>query len=186
MFFFVLILILLPLICFFLSLCYIWTFLVSNWWWSGLLGPLLQVLEKDLAIFGFFIALSRSTQSFLSSNDINMSNEQIEGIIRCGHTIFFSSLTYEVSFVSQFPSVIWNFTIPWNLIWLIELLVFRYLIGGSVLYYPQLSSISSYQFYVEVGSIRTKFFFFNPIILIVWFCSVGSLWRAGLASLLSK
>ncbi|XP_064985204.1 uncharacterized protein LOC135583914 isoform X1 [Musa acuminata AAA Group] len=67
----------------------------------------IEVLEKDLAIFGFFIALGRSTQSFLSSNDINMSNEQIEGII-------------------------------------------RYLIGGSVLYYPQLSSISSYQFYVEV------------------------------------
>lgn len=27
----------------------------------------------------------------------------------------------------------------------------RYLIGGSVLYYPQLSSISSYQLYVEVS-----------------------------------
>ncbi|KAJ8479193.1 hypothetical protein OPV22_022920 [Ensete ventricosum] len=67
----------------------------------------IEVLEKDLAIFGFFIALGRSTQSFLSSNDVNMSNEQIESII-------------------------------------------RYLIGGSVLYYPQLSSISSYQFYVEV------------------------------------
>lgn len=29
----------------------------------------------------------------------------------------------------------------------------RYLIGGSVLYYPQLSSISSYQLYVEVSKI---------------------------------
>ncbi|XP_074589370.1 uncharacterized protein LOC141845213 isoform X2 [Curcuma longa] len=67
----------------------------------------IEVLEKDLAIFGFFIALGRSTQSFLSSNGVEVSDEQIESII-------------------------------------------RYLIGGSVLYYPQLSSISSYQLYVEV------------------------------------
>ncbi|XP_042456867.1 uncharacterized protein LOC122041295 isoform X1 [Zingiber officinale] len=67
----------------------------------------IEVLEKDLAIFGFFIALGRSTQSFLSSNGVEVSEEQIESII-------------------------------------------RYLIGGSVLYYPQLSSISSYQLYVEV------------------------------------
>lgn len=32
--------------------------------------------------------------------------------------------------------------------------LFRYLIGGSVLYYPQLSSISSYQLYVEVSMHR--------------------------------
>ncbi|XP_020589311.1 uncharacterized protein LOC110030758 isoform X2 [Phalaenopsis equestris] len=67
----------------------------------------IEVLEKDLAIFGFFIALGRSSQSFLSSNGFTTMENPIEGII-------------------------------------------RYLIGGSVLFYPQLSSISSYQLYVEV------------------------------------
>ncbi|XP_052174281.1 uncharacterized protein LOC127789350 isoform X7 [Diospyros lotus] len=67
----------------------------------------IEVLERDLAIFGFFIALGRSTQSFLSANGFDDINEPIEGFL-------------------------------------------RYLIGGSVLYYPQLSSISSYQLYVEV------------------------------------
>ncbi|CAK9159862.1 unnamed protein product [Ilex paraguariensis] len=65
------------------------------------------VLERDLAIFGFFIALGRSTQSFLYANGFEALDEPIEGFV-------------------------------------------RYLIGGSVLYYPQLSSISSYQLYVEV------------------------------------
>ncbi|KAA8516772.1 hypothetical protein F0562_017030 [Nyssa sinensis] len=64
----------------------------------------IEVLERDLAIFGFFIALGRSTQSFLSANGFDVIDEPIEGFI-------------------------------------------RYLIGGSVLYYPQLSSISSYQLY---------------------------------------
>ncbi|GJY47880.1 LETM1-like protein, partial [Tanacetum coccineum] len=65
------------------------------------------VLDKDLAIFGFFIALGRRTQSYLSANNFETVPKPIEGLI-------------------------------------------RYLIGGSVLYYPQLSSISSYQLYVEV------------------------------------
>ncbi|XP_010246031.1 PREDICTED: uncharacterized protein LOC104589406 [Nelumbo nucifera] len=67
----------------------------------------IEVLEKDLAIFGFFIALGRSTQSFLSANGFDVIDGPIERFL-------------------------------------------RYLIGGSVLYYPQLSSISSYQLYVEV------------------------------------
>lgn len=67
----------------------------------------IEVLDKDLAIFGFFIALARRTQSFLSANNFEEVPKPIEGLI-------------------------------------------RYLIGGSVLYYPQLSSISSYQLYVEV------------------------------------
>ncbi|KAI3471906.1 hypothetical protein Pfo_028594 [Paulownia fortunei] len=62
---------------------------------------------EDLAIFGFFIALGRSTQSFLFTNGFETMDDPIEGFI-------------------------------------------RYLIGGSVLYYPQLSAISSYQLYVEV------------------------------------
>ncbi|XP_024985590.1 uncharacterized protein LOC112521126 isoform X2 [Cynara cardunculus var. scolymus] len=67
----------------------------------------IEVLDKDLAIFGFFIALGRRTQLFLSANNFEAVPKPIEGLI-------------------------------------------RYLIGGSVLYYPQLSSISSYQLYVEV------------------------------------
>ncbi|KAL4591825.1 hypothetical protein LXL04_004798 [Taraxacum kok-saghyz] len=67
----------------------------------------IEVLDKDLAIFGFFIALGRRTQLFLSANNFEQVPKPIEGLI-------------------------------------------RYLIGGSVLYYPQLSSISSYQLYVEV------------------------------------
>ncbi|KAM3190416.1 hypothetical protein ACQJBY_068513 [Aegilops geniculata] len=76
--------------------------------WSRLTtSETIEVLEKDLAIFGFFIALGRSTQVYLSSKSHADSNDSINSIV-------------------------------------------RYLIGGSVLYYPQLSSISSYQLYVEV------------------------------------
>ncbi|XP_044506345.1 uncharacterized protein LOC123225988 isoform X2 [Mangifera indica] len=76
--------------------------------WSRLMtSERIEVLERDLAIFGFFIALGRSTQSFLSVNGFDVIDDPLEGFI-------------------------------------------RYLIGGSVLYYPQLSSISSYQLYVEV------------------------------------
>ncbi|KAL2323046.1 hypothetical protein Fmac_027425 [Flemingia macrophylla] len=76
--------------------------------WSRLTtSESIEVLEKDLAIFGFFIALGRSTRSFLLTNGFDTLDDPIEDFI-------------------------------------------RYLIGGSILYYPQLSSISSYQLYVEV------------------------------------
>ncbi|KAF3668308.1 hypothetical protein T459_22439 [Capsicum annuum] len=76
--------------------------------WSRLTtSESIEVLEKDLAIFGFFIALGRSTKAFLYENGFDTLDEPIEELI-------------------------------------------RYLIGGSVLYYPQLASISSYQLYVEV------------------------------------
>ncbi|KAM2044249.1 hypothetical protein ACFX1T_008598 [Malus domestica] len=76
--------------------------------WSRLTtSESIEVLERDLAIFGFFIALGRSTQSFLSANGFDVLAEPIGGFVRL-------------------------------------------LIGGSILYYPQLSSISSYQLYVEV------------------------------------
>ncbi|XP_018820044.1 uncharacterized protein LOC108990507 [Juglans regia] len=76
--------------------------------WSRLTtSESIEILERDLAIFGFFIALGRSTKSFLSASGYDVIDDPIEGFI-------------------------------------------RYLIGGSVLYYPQLSSISSYQLYVEV------------------------------------
>ncbi|XP_062112676.1 uncharacterized protein LOC133823841 isoform X5 [Humulus lupulus] len=76
--------------------------------WSRLTtSESIEVLERDLAIFGFFIALGRSTQSYLSANGFDVINGPLEGFV-------------------------------------------RFLIGGSVLYYPQLSSISSYQLYVEV------------------------------------
>ncbi|XP_041997679.1 uncharacterized protein LOC121747664 isoform X1 [Salvia splendens] len=76
--------------------------------WSRLTtSESIEVLERDLAIFGFFIALGRSTQSFLFSNGFETMVDPLQGLI-------------------------------------------RHLIGGSVLYYPQLSAISSYQLYVEV------------------------------------
>ena len=43
---------------------------------------MLKVLERDLAIFGFFIALGRSTQSYLSANGFNVVGEPIEGFVR--------------------------------------------------------------------------------------------------------
>lgn len=76
--------------------------------WSRLTtSESIEVLERDLAIFGFFIALGRSTRSFLAANGFDKIDEPIEGLI-------------------------------------------RYLVGGCVLYYPQFSSISSYELYVEV------------------------------------
>lgn len=41
-----------------------------------------QVLERDLAIFGFFIALGRSTKSFLSASGYDVIDDPIEGFIR--------------------------------------------------------------------------------------------------------
>ncbi|KAI4370164.1 hypothetical protein MLD38_018540 [Melastoma candidum] len=76
--------------------------------WSRLTtSESIEVLVKDLAIFGFFIALGRRTQAFLTANGFDVVPDPLEGLI-------------------------------------------RFFIGGSVLYYPQLSSISSYQLYVEV------------------------------------
>ncbi|CAN0879438.1 hypothetical protein LINGRAHAP2_LOCUS13047, partial [Linum grandiflorum] len=76
--------------------------------WSRLTtSESIEVLNKDLAIFGFFIALGKSTRSFLFVNGFDVIDEPIDSFL-------------------------------------------RYLISGSVLYYPQLSSISSYQLYVEV------------------------------------
>uniref|UniRef100_A0A7C8Z4V6 Uncharacterized protein n=1 Tax=Opuntia streptacantha TaxID=393608 RepID=A0A7C8Z4V6_OPUST len=76
--------------------------------WSRLTtSESIEVLERDLAIFGFFIALGRSTRSFLVANGFDKIDEPIEGFI-------------------------------------------RYLVGGCVLFYPQFSSMSSYELYVEV------------------------------------
>lgn len=43
---------------------------------------LLQVLERDLAIFGFFVALGRSTKSFLSASGFDVIDDPIDGYIR--------------------------------------------------------------------------------------------------------
>ncbi|XP_010486821.1 PREDICTED: uncharacterized protein LOC104764910 isoform X2 [Camelina sativa] len=76
--------------------------------WSKLTtSECIEVLERDLAIFGFFIALGRSTQTNLAANGFDSLENPLEDLV-------------------------------------------RHLIGGSVLYYPQLSAISSYQLYVEV------------------------------------
>ena len=61
----------------------------------------------------------------------------------------------------------------WQIFFMHALLVVdsRYLIGGSVLYYPQLASISSYQLYVEVSlwkSPTLKFFFSEVCFLLMY------------------
>lgn len=51
--------------------------------WSRLTtSESIEVLEKDLAMFGFFIALGRRTQSFLYANGFEAVHEPIEGFIR--------------------------------------------------------------------------------------------------------
>ncbi|XP_076929925.1 uncharacterized protein LOC143594518 [Bidens hawaiensis] len=79
----------------------------------------IEVLDKDLTIFGFFFALGRRTQAYLSTYNFESVPTPIEGLI-------------------------------------------TYLIGGSVLYYPQLSSISSYQLYVEVVCEELEWLPFYP------------------------
>lgn len=46
------------------------------------LNATLQVLERDLAVFGIFVALGRSTKSFLAANGFDKIPEPIEGFIR--------------------------------------------------------------------------------------------------------
>ncbi|KAL1204689.1 hypothetical protein V5N11_017305 [Cardamine amara subsp. amara] len=88
--------------------------------WSKLTtSESIEVLERDLAIFGFFIALGRSTQSILAANGFDSLENPLEDLV-------------------------------------------RHLIGGSVLYYPQLSSISSYQLYVEVVCEELEWIPFYP------------------------
>ncbi|XP_010491166.1 PREDICTED: uncharacterized protein LOC104768809 isoform X1 [Camelina sativa] len=89
--------------------------------WSRLTtSESIEVLERDLAIFGFFIALGRSTQSFLAANGFNSLENPVEDLV-------------------------------------------RHFIGGSLLQYPQLSAISSYQLYVEVVCEELDWIPFYPI-----------------------
>lgn len=51
--------------------------------WSRLTtSESIEVLERDLALFGFSIALGRSTKSFLAANGFSKIDEPIEGFIR--------------------------------------------------------------------------------------------------------
>ncbi|CAN8257052.1 unnamed protein product [Cochlearia groenlandica] len=89
--------------------------------WSRLAtSESIEVLERDLAVFGFFIALGRSTQSFLAANGFNSLENPVEDLV-------------------------------------------RHFIGGSLLQYPQLSAISSYQLYVEVVCEELEWLPFYPI-----------------------
>lgn len=42
----------------------------------------MQVLERDLAIFGFFIALGRRTQAFISAKGFHVAGHPLEGFLR--------------------------------------------------------------------------------------------------------
>ncbi|CAH8343955.1 unnamed protein product [Eruca vesicaria subsp. sativa] len=79
----------------------------------------IEVLERDLAIFGFFIALGRSTQTFLDANGSDSMENHLQDLV-------------------------------------------RHFIGGSLLQYPQLSAISSYQLYVEVVCEELEWLPFYP------------------------
>ena len=58
-------------------------------WQEMMVLLILQVLEKDLAIFGFFIALGRSTKSFLASNGFSVVDDHIESFVRCAYAPIF-------------------------------------------------------------------------------------------------
>lgn len=49
----------------------------------------MQVLERDLAIFGFFIALGRRTQSYLSDNGYDVADHPLESYLRCSQLDIF-------------------------------------------------------------------------------------------------
>jgi hypothetical protein len=56
---------------------------------------MVQVLEKDLAIFGFFIALGRSTRTFLLANGFDGPDDPIEDFIRyCFYYVLLLLLEY--------------------------------------------------------------------------------------------
>lgn len=57
---------------------------------------MMQVLEKDLAIFGFFIALGRSTRSFLSANGFDTLDDSVDDYIRYG---FCSGFPFSICFL---------------------------------------------------------------------------------------
>jgi hypothetical protein len=43
----------------------------------------MQVLERDLAMFGFFAALGRSTSAYLAAKGVRDSEESISSLLRC-------------------------------------------------------------------------------------------------------
>ena len=136
-------------------------------------------MEKDLAIFGFFIALGRSTRSFLLSNGFDTLDDPVEDFIRY-------NLCYMISVSLQSVLI---FMISYVYLLIHIAFCYRYLIVGSVLYYPELSSISSYQLYVEVSMYGNSIWQMCSINQLCWllnpFDFAGGLWRVGLASFLS-
>ncbi|KAG0625720.1 hypothetical protein M758_2G075900 [Ceratodon purpureus] len=79
----------------------------------------IEDLQKDLGLFGFFVALGRSTRAYLASRGVGDSEESLASLL-------------------------------------------RYLDGGSVLFYPQLSRVSSYQLFVEVVCEEMEWLSFYP------------------------
>ncbi|CAM6050673.1 unnamed protein product [Sphagnum compactum] len=79
----------------------------------------IEVLEMDLAVFGFFAALGSSTSAYLAAKGVRDAEESLSSL-------------------------------------------FRYLEGGSVLYYPQLASVSTYQLFIEVVCEEMEWLPFYP------------------------
>jgi hypothetical protein len=42
----------------------------------------MQVLEKDLAVFGFFVALGRRTRAYLASRGVGDAEDAIASLLR--------------------------------------------------------------------------------------------------------
>ncbi|KAH9542515.1 hypothetical protein CY35_13G011400 [Sphagnum magellanicum] len=79
----------------------------------------IEVLEMDLAVFGFFAALGSSTSAYLAAKGVRDAEESLSSLL-------------------------------------------RYLEGGSVLYYPQLASVSTYQLFIEVVCEEMEWLPFYP------------------------
>ncbi|CAN5957392.1 unnamed protein product [Sphagnum jensenii] len=79
----------------------------------------IEVLEMDLAVFGFFAALGSSTSAYLAAKGVRDAEESLSSLL-------------------------------------------SYLEGGSVLYYPQLASVSTYQLFIEVVCEEMEWLPFYP------------------------
>ncbi|KAL0374830.1 UNVERIFIED_CONTAM: hypothetical protein Sradi_3398700 [Sesamum radiatum] len=75
---------------------------------------IMEVLERDLAIFGFFIALERSTQSFLFANGFESMDEPVEGLIRCNFQEMRSVLFLSTSHFSPYITIFFKQVPNWR------------------------------------------------------------------------
>ena len=49
---------------------------------SNVVDLIMQVLERDLAVFGFFATLGRSTRAYLAAKGVSDSEESLSSLLR--------------------------------------------------------------------------------------------------------